>query len=111
MQRLRQPADVVERALRDLADFAQVASQRRPLGRVLAGAAEHRAHGGQDLPELVVQLARDLTERRLAGRDELLRELAPLVRKRREPREQRRFERIRYRLVAAIATSVAARNQ
>ena len=74
--------------LRDLADLAQVGSQRRALRRLLAGAAEHRADRGQDLAELVVQLARDLAQRRLARGDQLLRQLAPLVRERGEPREQ-----------------------
>ena len=84
MQRLRQAADVVERRLRDLADLAQLGPQRRAVRRVSAGAAEHRAHRGQDLAELVVQLARDLAQRRFARGDQLLRELAALVRQRRQ---------------------------
>ena len=72
VERLRQAAHVVERRLRDLADLAQVGrAAASPPGACLLGAAEHRAHGGQDLPELVVQLARDLPQRRLARRDQL----------------------------------------
>ena len=68
MQRLRQAADVVERRLGDLADLAQVGSQRRALRRVPAGAAQHRSHRRQHLAEFVVQLARDLAQRRLRAR-------------------------------------------
>ena len=85
MERLRQAADVVQRRLRQLADLAKLGAQRRALRRVRAGAAQHRSHRGQNLAELVVQLARDLVQRRFPRGDQLLRELAALRRQRREP--------------------------
>ena len=88
MQRLRQAAHVVQRPLGHLANLAQVGAQRRLGGRLLLGPAEHRSDGGQNLADLVVQLAREVPQRRLARRDELLRQLAPAVGERRELGEE-----------------------
>jgi hypothetical protein len=77
---LRQAANLRQHLLRDLGNFAQVGSERRSFRNVFAGALQHRAHRGQHLPEFVVQLSRDVPQRRFARRDEFLRELVPLVR-------------------------------
>src|SRR5436189_94210 len=73
-------AHVVERGLRDFGDLAQLGAQRRSLRRLPAGAAQHRSDRGQDLAELVVELARDLAQRRLARRNQLLRQLVTAIR-------------------------------
>ena len=88
MQRLRQAAHAVERRLRHLAHLAQVRAQRRPLVGVPRRALDHRADRREHLAELVVQLARDLAQRVLARGDERLRQPAPLVRQRRQPRKE-----------------------
>ena len=46
---------------------------------MLSGAAQHRAHRRQDLAELVVQLARDVAQRRLLRGNQLLRQFAALL--------------------------------
>src|SRR5262249_51461636 len=84
----RQPPDIIERRLSDLPDLAQLGPQRRSLWSVLAGPAEHRAHRGEHLSELVVQLSGDLPQGGLARRDELLRELAAFRRQARKSGEQ-----------------------
>jgi hypothetical protein len=87
VQRLRQAANILERRLRDLVDLAQLGPQRRSVGRVPAGAGQHRSHRGQQLTELVVELTRDLAQRRFAGTHHLPGQGAPLVRERRDPGE------------------------
>ena len=82
------PAHVVERRLRDLADLVELGLQRRTVGHMTAGTADHRSHRGQQLPELVVQLARDLAQRRFARFNQLTRELAALIGERRQLRKQ-----------------------
>src|SRR5262245_966603 len=51
---------------------------------MLTGPSEHRSDGREDLAELVVQLAGQFAESRLASRNKPLRQLTPLVGKRRE---------------------------
>ena len=54
MQRLRKSADVIERGLRDIADFAEIGAECRTLRGIFSGAIEQRADGREDLTELVV---------------------------------------------------------
>ena len=89
MQRLGQPPDIVERRLGDLADLSKLGSQRRSLGRVTAGAAQHRSHRRQNLAEFVVELAGDLAQRGFTRGDHLPGDLAPLVRQQGQPCEER----------------------
>ena len=88
MQRLRQASHAVQRALRHFADLAQVGAQRRAVGRLPLGPAEHRSDRGQNLADFVVELARQVPQRRFARGDELLGELATAVGERRHLGEQ-----------------------
>src|SRR5262245_33751790 len=88
MQGLRQAANVVECALGDFAHLAQISSESRSFGNLLARTAKHRPHRGQKLSELVMQLARDFPQRGFPCRDELLCEIASFVRQRGELCEQ-----------------------
>ena len=97
------------RSRRSRADRRAAASLRR----LPAGAAEHRSHRGQNLAELVVQLARDLAAASTSRvGDQLLRQLAAL-RPRATPSSanSRRLERIRYRLVSGDRDERRRRNQ
>src|SRR5262245_33536843 len=55
---------------------------------MFTGTPQHGPHRRQDLPELVVQLPRDMMQRRFAGGNQLLYELASLSRERRQLREE-----------------------
>ena len=88
MQRLGQAPDAVQRFLRDLPDFLQVAAQRRTFRSVSSGAAEHRSHRRENLTEFVVQFARDVTQRRLLRGDQFLRQFAAPLRKLGHARKQ-----------------------
>ena len=79
MQRLRQPADVVEGGLSHLANLAQVGPHRRVRRRLLRHSSQHRAHRRQQLAELVVQFARQLAQRGLARGDESARQVLARV--------------------------------
>src|SRR5579863_9138817 len=77
MQGLRQCADLVERGLHDAAYLFEILAQ----GWVQAcdspaGALQHGADGGEDLAEIVMQFARDISKSVFLNRDELLRQLA-----------------------------------
>ena len=88
MQRLRKRAHVVERGLSDFIHFAQFGAKRRALWRVFLGARQHRADSRQNLPELVVQLARDISQSGFLRRNQLLREFAAVARKGSKLREE-----------------------
>ena len=88
MQRLGQAAHVVERRLRQLADLPQLGPERRALGRLPAGAAEHGPIAVRIWPNSSCSSREMSLQRRFAGCNQLLRELAPLGRERRELREQ-----------------------
>ncbi len=57
MQPLRSVTNAIERLLRDAADLLELGSEWRVGGRVTAQPPEQRADRGQDLPEVVVELA------------------------------------------------------
>jgi hypothetical protein len=111
VQRLRQAAHAVERRLRHLAHLAQVGAQRRPLVGVARRALDHRADRGEHLAEFVVQFARDLAQRVLARGDERLRQAAPLVGERRQPREEPPVGVNEVERRGADGARAAARNQ
>ena len=80
MQRLRKRADLVEGGLDDLLYLLEVRAQGRVHGlSATAGPLQHGADGSQNLAELVVQLARDVTEGTLLHGDQLLGEFAAPV--------------------------------
>src|SRR3954454_11473998 len=77
VQGLREGAHLFESGLHDLVDFANFRAHGRRVGRgEAARALEHGADSGQDLAELVVQFARDRTERVLLHRNQLLGQFA-----------------------------------
>src|SRR6266705_612636 len=82
MQSLREAAHVVERSLSDVAYLVEFGTKRRALRNLFFRAAQHGADGGENLAKLIVQFARDITQRGLLRGDELLRELAPQARER-----------------------------
>ena len=84
MQRLRQAADIVQRRLRDFADFPQILAQRRALRHLLFHAPEQRADGRQHLPKLVMQFARYVPQSGFLRRYQFLRQIAALLGKRRQ---------------------------
>src|SRR5581483_4272652 len=63
MQRLRKRANLIQAVLRDLANFLQILAKPAVLCRPAARAAQHRADRGEHLPELVVQLPRNMPQR------------------------------------------------
>ena len=84
MQRMRQGAHFLERGLHDLLHFAQIGAQRsRSRADAPAGALQHGADRGEDLAEIVVQFARDGAEGVFLHGDQLLRQFAAPLRKRR----------------------------
>src|SRR5580765_106452 len=80
VERLRKAAHRVERVLSNFPYLAKVRAQRRIFGSVFFCAPEHGANRGQNLAELVMQFARDITQSRLLRCDELLRQVAALLR-------------------------------
>src|ERR1700733_13898345 len=88
MQRLREAAHLVESLLRDLGDFTKVRAQGRAFGQLLSSARQHGADSGKNLTKLIVQFARDVTQRGFLHGDQLLREFAALRGERRELYEQ-----------------------
>src|SRR5947209_9847591 len=61
MQSLRQAANFVERGLRNLSHLEQVAPQLRSLGQLISGPSEHHSHCRQNLSEVIVEFARNVT--------------------------------------------------
>src|SRR5450432_2162219 len=88
MQRLRQASDFVERSLRNLPYFQQIGPQFGFFWRLIARPSQHRSHRSQDLPELIMKFARDITQRGFLGRNQRLRQITALLRKRRQLIEQ-----------------------
>ena len=88
MQRLRKTADIVQRGLGNFADFAQFGPERRTFRRLIARPAQHRAHGSEDLSELIVKFPGNVTQGGFLRRNQLLSQLAALFRERGELREQ-----------------------
>src|SRR5713101_3533817 len=85
MKRLRQAANIVQRSLRDFANFLQVFAQWRTLRHLFFHAAEQRTDRCQHLPEFIMQLARNVPQRGLLRGYQFLRQVAALLRERREP--------------------------
>src|ERR1043165_225725 len=56
MKSLGKTANTIEGGLCDFPDLAQICTQRRSLGSVIAGSPEHRSDRRQNLTELVVEL-------------------------------------------------------
>ncbi len=69
MKSLGETADVVQRGLRDALDFLEVGVDGGISGEMLAGAADERADGGEDLAEFVVEFTGDVTESGLLSGD------------------------------------------
>jgi len=69
MKSLGEAADIVECGLRDALDFLEVGVDGGIGGEILAGAADERADGGEDLAEFVVEFAGDVAESGLLGGD------------------------------------------
>ena len=67
---------------------SDMAAYRRSLGRVFSCACQHRAHGRQNLSELVVQFAGNMTQSGFLRGNELLGKFAALFGQRRELRKQ-----------------------
>ena len=88
MQRLGEAAHFVQGGLRDLGHLAQLGAQRRTLRNLVPGARQHGADRGQNLPELVVQFARNVPQGGLLRRDQFLGQLAALGGERGQLREQ-----------------------
>src|SRR5258706_10050 len=88
MQRLRQAANCIQSVLRDLSHFVKFCAQGRAFRSVLFRASQHGADSSENLSELVMQFARDVTQSGLLRCDELLRQIAALCRERSELREQ-----------------------
>ena len=61
----------------------------------VAGSAQHRSHGGENLPELIVQFARDIAQRGFLCRNQSLRQIAALLESRASCANSRRLERMR----------------
>ncbi len=59
MQPLRPVPDSIQRLLGDAAHLLQLRPERRVGGRMPPRPSQHRANRGEDLPEVVVQLARE----------------------------------------------------
>jgi len=59
----------VERGLCDALHFLEIGVDRRIGGEMLAGAADERADGGEDLAELIVKFAGDVAEGGFLGGD------------------------------------------
>ena len=77
VQGLRERSDLFERGLRHLLDLPQIGLIGARFGRSAAlRASQHGSDGGENLAELIVQLAREGAEGILLGGDQLLRQLA-----------------------------------
>src|SRR5450432_1946880 len=74
MQRLRKTAHTFQCRLDDLKNFLQVGAQGGSLRRVGSCSAQHRSNGGENLAKLIVQFARNVTQRRFLRGDEFLRQ-------------------------------------
>ena len=81
VQRVRESAHFFERGLYDLLHLAQVRAERVGGLQAPAGALQHGSHGGQNLAEIVVQVAGDGAEGAFLHGDQLLRQLAAAGRK------------------------------
>ena len=69
MKGLGEAADIVECGLRDALDFLEVGVDGGISGEMLAGAADERADGGEDLAELIVEFTGDVAEGGFLGSD------------------------------------------
>ena len=77
---MRKTADRVERVLSNFSYFAKVRAQRRVFGSMFLRAPQHGADRGQNLAKLIMQFARNVAQGRLLGGDELLCQVAALLR-------------------------------
>ena len=80
VERLRQAADLFQRALRDFAHLEQFRAKRGIFRRQTTRSSQHCR--SQDLPELVVQFAGNMAQRGFLRRDQSLRQFAALCGKR-----------------------------
>lgn len=69
MQSLGEAANVVKRGLRDTLNFLEAGVDGGICWKVLAGAADERADGGEHLAEFVVEFAGDVAEGGFLGGD------------------------------------------
>src|SRR5260370_34955755 len=79
MKCLRERPDIVQCRLRDRLHLSQILAKRRAFRGVLTRAAQHRTDRRQDLPELVVELARNVPKWGFLCRDQFLRQIASLL--------------------------------
>src|SRR5579862_1920753 len=87
MKCLGEATDIVQRRLGDFLYFLQVGVEWRSFGRLFSQPTEKGTDRSEYLAEFVVQFARDMAECRLLRRDQFLRKLAALLRKRRQARK------------------------
>ena len=84
MKRLGERPDIVQCRLRDLLHLLQVFAQGRSFRGMFARAGQHRSERCQNLPEFIVEFARNVPQCRFLCRDQFLRQITALLGKLRQ---------------------------
>ena len=87
MQGLREATDVIQRGLRDFADFFQIVVKWRRFRNLLACAAKQNTDRREYLAKFIVELARNMAQRGFLSMDQFLRQFAALSGKKFQARE------------------------